>query len=501
MAGSQQRNVVTLILVSLILRLAWAASLETGQDEAYHFLYTVHPDWSYFDHPPMLMYVARCGIAACGGWLHPLSVRLGFVLLFAGSTWVMYVWTRRFYGELAGFYAALALNLSAYYTAAAGAFVLPDGPLLFFALLTMWGVSEALVGSPGRLLPWIWVGLACAGAMLSKYHAVFLPLGTLAYVVLTPSARRTLLTPGPYLAAAIGFCGLIPVLIWNSEHDWASFAFQSSRALGWKFRPGGLAVMLFGPMGLLFPWIWFTLAGILVTRLPSLRKSTGIDRLLLSLSLLPLLLFTLVSCFRPILPHWPLIGFLPLFPMLGFAWSERSEREPVIVRRWLVFMASALVVIAGGFVTQARFGLVKFPFRDPCTEISGWESVGRELQARGLVNRPNTFFFTNRWYASGQLAFAVRNRVDVACYNPGDARGFAFWSRPEDWVGKDGILIDEESHTDAGVHYQDFFREVLPMPPIEMTRGGRPFRTVNVYLCVDQVRPFPFTYERAVKSK
>jgi 4-amino-4-deoxy-L-arabinose transferase-like glycosyltransferase len=530
MAGSQRRNLATLILVSLVLRLAWAASLETGQDEAYHFLYTVHPDWSYFDHPPMLMYIAKAGIVACGGWLHPLSVRLGFVLLFTGSTLVMYFWTSRYYGERAGFYSALALNLAAYYAAAAGAFVLPDGPLLFFALLTMWALSEAMIGSPGqtfskngsdplssldlerpktthqgsdpffgqtppgRLVPWIWVGLACAGAMLSKYHAVFLPLGTLAYVLFTPSARRNLLTPGPYLAAAIGFLGLVPVLIWNSRHDWASFAFQSARAVGLQFRPKGLAVMLFGPMALLFPWIWVPLVGILTTRIPRLRTLSGNDRLLVFLSILPLCLFGVVSCFRPILPHWPLMGFLPLFPLLGATWAERSEREPVAVRRWLIFMFTMLVCIAGGFLTQARFGLVNFPFRDPCTEISGWESVGTELQARGLIDRPNTFLFTNRWYASGQLAFATRNRIDVACYNPGDARGFAFWSKPEDWVGKDGVFIDEDSHSDAGVNYKDFFREIQPLPPIQMTRSGRPFRTVKAYLCIDQTRPFPFTY-------
>ncbi len=500
MAGSQQRNLVTLIVVTMIIRLAWAAGLETGQDEAYHFLYTVHPDWSYFDHPPMVMYVAKIGIAVCGGWIHPLSVRLGFVLLFAGSTWVLYRWTKRFYGDLSGFYAALALNLSAYYTAAAGAFVLPDGPLLFFALLTMWSVSEALIGSPGRILPWIWVGLACAGAMLSKYHAVFLPLGTVFYVLVTPSARWNLKTPGPYVAAVIGFLGLIPVLIWNSQHDWASFAFQSARAVGWQFRPGGLALMLFGPMGFLLPWIWFSFAVILVTRIPKLPSISGIDRILLCLSLLPLVLFTAVACFRPILPHWPLIGFLPLFPMVGSTWASRSECEPVAVRRWLVFMSASLLMIAGAFLIQARFGLINFPFRDPCIEISGWESVGETLRQRGLVDRPNTFLFTDRWYDSGELAFAVRNRIPVACYRQGDARGFAFWSRPEDWLGRDGVLIDEEARPNLGEEYKPYFSEIQQLPPIEMTRGGRPFRTLKAYLCLDQHRPFPFAYKRKVES-
>ena len=497
--SQHQCNLITLILVTLIARLGWAACLETGQDEAYHFLYTVYPDWSYFDHPPMLMYVARLGIAVCGGWLHPLSLRIGFVLLFSGSTWIMFRWTARFYGELAGFHAALALNLSAYYTAAAGAFVLPDGPLLFFSLLTMWSLSEALVQSPGRIAPWIVVGLACAGAMLSKYHAVFLPLGTLVYVAVTPSARWNLRTPGPYLAAAIGFLGLIPVLIWNVQHDWASFAFQSARAVGWKFHPGGLATMLFGPMGFLFPWIWYSFAVVLVTRVSAFRDSSGVDRLVMSLALLPLGLFTAVSCFRPILPHWPLFGFLPLFPLVGASWAAQSVHAPVFARRWLVFMSVTVVLIASAFLVQARFGVIEFPFRDPCIEISGWDSVGKELSARGLVDRPNTFLFADHWFDSGQLAFAIRNRIPVTCYRKGDARGFAFWSRPEDWLGHDGVLIDAEERPLLIDEYKPYFREVRPLPSIQMTRGGRPFRTIQAFLCIEQLRPYPYTYER--KSK
>lgn len=499
MLSVPRRNLLILILVTTILRIGWAAALETGQDEAYHFLYAMHPDWSYFDHPPMLAYVTRFGIAMFGGWLHPLSLRIGFILLFAGSTWCMFEWTARWFGERAGFYAALALNLSAYYAVAAGAFVLPDGPLLFFSLLTMWRASEALLGQPGKVMPWIGVGLACAGAMLSKYHAIFLPLGVLAYVVITPSARWNLRTPGPYLAAAIGFLGFVPILIWNAEHDWASFGFQGARAVGGKFQIGGLAVMIFGPMALLLPWIWVPLVGNLFPRLKSFRTSEGIERLLVCQAVVPLTLFICVSCVRPILPHWPLMGFVPLFPLLGAEWAEKSVTQPVFVRRWLNFMAVFVVCAGSAYILQARFGLIKFPFRDPCIEISGWDSVGKELQTRGYVERSNTFLFTNHWFESGQVAFAVRNRVPVTCYRQGDARGFAYWSRPDDWVGKDGILIDSEQQEGLDKVYEPYFRKVTPLEPFEMTRGGRPFRPVRLYLCSEQLKPFPFDYTRTKK--
>ena len=44
-----------------------AASLGLGNDEAYHYLFAVHRDWSYFDHPPMLAVVERLGIGSGGG--------------------------------------------------------------------------------------------------------------------------------------------------------------------------------------------------------------------------------------------------------------------------------------------------------------------------------------------------------------------------------------------------------------------------------------------------
>ena len=62
-----RRTLWGLIVVSAALRLAWASSLGPGTDEAYHYLFAVHRDWSYFDHPPMLAVVESLGLALAGG--------------------------------------------------------------------------------------------------------------------------------------------------------------------------------------------------------------------------------------------------------------------------------------------------------------------------------------------------------------------------------------------------------------------------------------------------
>jgi len=499
-ANNPRRALAVLILGTFVVRVLWAALVGTGNDEAYNFLYTVYPAWSYFDHPPMTMWISKVGLFVFGGWVDLLSLRSGYLLLFAGSTWALFRLTSRWYGEWAGFYAALALNLSAFYTAAAGAFALPDGPFLFFTLLTFWALSEALVGSPERVRPWVWVGLAWAGALVSKYHAVLLPAGALLYIVVTPSARRLLRSPGPYLATAIGLLGFAPVVLWNTQNGWASFAFQGGRALEWKFRWSGPLVVMLGTMAFLLPWIWLALAKTVVVRLrgPALAN---IDRLLLCLASVPLAFFLVLSCGRGILMHWPLVGFVPLFCLLGQRWAVLAEAQPIRMRRHVTGMAFGVMAAALLVLAQARFGVVSFPSRDPCWEFSGWDSIGAELQARGLMDQPNTFLFTSCWDDSGQLAFSVRNRAPVLCYNTGDARGFAFWSRPEDWVGKDGLFVSLDDNAYAPVQFQAYFQSIELVADFQMIRGGNPFRHVRVFRCTHQVQPFPFTYTRVTSSR
>ena len=116
--------------------------------------------------------------------------------MFAGSTWLLARLTARCFGARAGVLAALVLNATVYYGLMVGTFAEPDGPLLFFWLLTLDRLWVALGGAGGRTWAWLGVGLAWGGAMLSKYHAVLLPVGS--RVVSAPAAR------GPPLPAATG---------------------------------------------------------------------------------------------------------------------------------------------------------------------------------------------------------------------------------------------------------------------------------------------------------
>ena len=95
---------------------------------------------------------------------------------------------------------------------------------------------------------------------------------------------------------------------------------------GCRGRTTWLVAML-AQAGYLFPWIWVPLVVVLVRgwrrlarRSPWVPNGSGS-----AWPTVPLAAFTAVACFRPVLPHWGLIGLVSLFPMLGRAWAARLE--------------------------------------------------------------------------------------------------------------------------------------------------------------------------------
>ena len=129
-------------------------------------------------------------------------------------------------------------------------------------------------------------------------------------------------------------------------------------------------------------------------------------------------------------------------------------------------MALVPVLLAGLVLAQARFGLLEdrqgrllgviAPNNDLTADKICWDEVASELERRGLLTEPRTFLFTDSWDRSAGLALATRGKAPVACYHL-EPRSYSFWSRPEDWVGRDGIFVESERAPGALSRYHRFF--------------------------------------------
>src|SRR5262245_9288354 len=99
---TSRRALWILIACSAVVRLIGAYSLGLGNDEAYHFLYAAHPALSYYDHPPMMAWVEMASLALAGNIHAAWAPRIGFIVIFAGSTWLLARLTSRYFGDWAG---------------------------------------------------------------------------------------------------------------------------------------------------------------------------------------------------------------------------------------------------------------------------------------------------------------------------------------------------------------------------------------------------------------
>ncbi len=495
------RATLWLIGVSTLLRIGWAASLGPGNDEAYYLQYTRHPDFSYFDHPPMVAWLAWLGLRLGSALPMILAMRLPFIVLFSGSTWLVYRLAERHFSARAGLFAALVLSAAGYFPLAAGSFALPDGPLVFWWLVTLHTLRSA-TRKPAGMQAWIGVGLAWGCALLSKYHAALLPLGYLTFLIIEPRGRAWLRQPGPYLALAVGLLVFSPVLGWNAAHGWSSFAFQGGRALGaeWSPRPDRLVGVIGGQLLYLLPWVWLVLVIVLVKVVRAQTTSAG-ERFLAAQAMVPLAAFLTVGLWKSLLPHWSLIGFLPLIPLLGNRLDQQARRRPLQTRLRLGFWLAAPMAVAAAMLLQTNYGILQRdgwawfrvlpPAQDPSLDLYGWRELVSELKVRRLVETGETPLMTSKWYHTSQLAFGLPQHMPVLCTSNRAPLGFRDWSLPEQWVGRDSILAVINHSSTEPAAYERWFERIEPLGGVTIKRNGAAVKVVQLYRCVRQKRPLP----------
>jgi len=480
-ARRMQGWALAVIALATLARLGLAAMLPVGVDEAYSIGIARQFSLSYFDHPPLHLWLVGAW-AKLWGSEDLLLLRLPFIALGALSSWLLYALGARLFGPIAGLWSAVIFNLAPVFGVAHGALIFPDGPLLAAALATALLVARIVLvpGDGQRLGLWALAGLMAGLAVLSKYHGVLLVLGILLFLATTREGRRWLLTPGPWLAGAIAAACFVPVLLWNAQHDWASFAFQAGRGRvggGGELRPFGPIESLLSQAAYLLPWIAVPMAMFLVRGVVS-GPGNARRWLLVCLATLPIVIFTGLTLFGRGLPHWQMPGWLFAIPLLGEALAQAGR----MTRRISVAIAVVTTLVLGGLATvvtmQARWGsfdqqtLQLFGGSDPTDALLSWEPLLPELAARGLPADDRTFIGTFNWARAGELNALFGKRIPVLCLCD-DARHFTYLNPPEAYAGWNAILIGMPGHIDDDAALGEEFATLGPVEDISLSKGAR----------------------------
>ena len=191
-------------------------------DEAQYWDWSRHLAWGYFSKPPVLPVLIKVSTAVGGDgaagvrWL--VQALWGLIpLMLWRLGWEMQRDTQsRFSSPHAVGAWAAALATATLVFGVLGQVATTDGPLLFCWVLHMWLLWRALQ-RPASMTRWMWVGLALALGVLSKY-TMAASLAT--WLILWLRQPQWLVLRGMLMAGLLAVVCWLPHLAWNHAHDW-----------------------------------------------------------------------------------------------------------------------------------------------------------------------------------------------------------------------------------------------------------------------------------------
>jgi dolichol-phosphate mannosyltransferase len=472
-----------LIAFAAALRVVYAGSVELLPEETYYWNYSQHLDWGYLDHPPMVAWLIKFGTALFGQT--EFGVRFGALCCGAVASIFVYRLAQNLYGAAAAL-AALLLAQALPFFFLAGLLMTPDAPLTAAWAASLYFLERALIAEQRRA--WLLAGIALGLGMISKYSIALLVAVSCAFMLWDAKARRWWRRPEPYVAALLAAAIFSPVIIWNAQHEWISFAFQTSRRLAEAPR-FALHKLIASMLVILTP------TGLLALIAAFAARSTGdeaIDavrrrRWSALAILLPLAVFAAFSLRHEVKLDWTGTLLTAALPVL--AWGMIAPREKLsrfaawLKAAWPATLVAMLLIYGAGlhYLTLGIWGvgfgkhIELFPvgWRDLSTQVINTAAAYRAQNGSDAL-----IVGMDRYAIASELAFYGSKQhphLDTANSHLFGGMGlmYGLWMPPKRQEHKDLLLVawDRADLEDKSVAAQ--VERLGPIEDQQLTRDGK----------------------------
>jgi hypothetical protein len=452
------------------------------QDAYYHF-YGEHLALSYFDHPGMIGYILR-------GFTEVFGKTIFVVKL---ADFVVTSFTLFSFHKLAGLFLSKAKALRALVLISSTLCVsvlsfnsTPDVPLLLFWTLTLISLYKAIFDH--KKWHWIFAGIFMGLAFDSKYTALLLQIGLLAFLVFSNQYRKLLLSPWLWFSLVISVLVTFPVWWWNYQHEFASFAFQGSNRTGsisqFKISPD----YFFGAIGHQLVLLLPILFAVFIT-----FTFKFIKRALLKFKLPKAKTLFLLAFFVP-----TFVGFFMITPIywVKLNWMMPSYITGSIIAGMFIskklLKAQIITSIVFHVLIAAQILFYLVPIKSDDTWV-GWKELAIEttkLQAK----YPNSFVFSDDNYkTSAVLNFFMDEKVYAQNIIGLQALQFDYvGDNLSDLNHKNALFIDSDTRFknadkkgEIPTKLNGYFENITELQPIIITLNGKEVRKFWVFYCTN----------------
>lgn len=477
-SSNYTRNFWLFLIAVTVARLFIAQALGPAPQESYYWNYSKHLDLSYFDHPPMTAYLIYLFTSVFGD--NAFGIHFSAIFISVILTISLFYFVSMLFDEKIAFWAVVVASTT--FIFALGALIItPDAPLLLFWLLMMISLYQSV--KSGKNLWWILTGIFLGAAFISKYTAMFAAIGALLYLVVLKQRRMYLKTAGPLLAFVTTLIVSLPVIIWNYQHHWASFSFQSERraaelvSLRTDYFFGFIGSQI-GVLGIfLMPlFIWAIIKAI--------GKVKNEPRLALFFwfCIPTLVLFVMISHLTYVKMNWLAPAYFSGLPLALYFYFNSTKRS---LKTYGVFALTFSVIVTTVIHILALlpgFGLGR------ADTINGYKELSAKVDEikKGLESQGQLFICGYEYKTASQLRFYLKGQPETCSNNIVGKKGLAYdyWSDPDTLVGWNCIFVYDERNRYKEPRTLSVFFELVEGPEVlTVTRGGKKITDFYIYKC------------------
>lgn len=449
--------------------------------DAYYYLYGQNLSLSYFDHPGMIGYQLRLFTDVFGQSV--FVIKFSDFIISSLTIYTFYKLALKFTGSYRANIATLLLT-STLFISILSFNSTPDVPLLLFWTLSVLYLYKAIFEEQ----KWFWIlgGITMGLAFDSKYTALLLQIGLLAFFAFSNKYRKLLLSPWLWCCLLISVLVTAPVWIWNYEHDFVSFLFQSTQRTGSisKFKInfgyffGAIGHQLFLLIPILFGVFWFFTCKYIKRAVTTLKLPSA-KILFLFAFFVPT--FVGFFCLTPIYwvkLNWMMPSYITGIILASFFISKK------LIKYQLIFSIVLHILVA----LEVVFYIV--PIKSDDTWV-GWKELANET-THLQEQYPNTFIFSNDNYkTSACLNFYLDEKVYAQNVIGKHALHFDYLGDDLRLLnGKNGLFINSDKRFKNSQKrgkttplLNTYFEKVTELKPIIIKTNGKETRKFWVFYC------------------
>lgn len=440
------------------------AGIGLGPDEAQYWTWSQELDWGYYSKPPGIAWQIWLGTFLLGNT--ELGVRsLALVFGFALPLAVFWCAKNCHVKPAACLWAGIVMAFTPLGILGSLLAITDGGMILCWTIVCgMILRSISLQKAPSYLL----LGAVIAIGALFKWPIYYLWLIVLASLPFYPMLKSPRLIYG----VAISLLGLLPSLIWNYSHDFATWRHvfatihNPAPSDGSTASSGGNPLEFLGAQAALLSPVLF---GLLVLSYCGLFRASSQLKWCGWVSLVGFAGFAIMALFKKMQGNWAIF----VYPT-AIVWMCGMIAERKWGRQWLVggtivsVVLCALVISLPQIQSSEQFGRYISYKTNPFRHNVGWDRLSLNLMQHGY-HPDEHFLFGDKYQMSSILSFYGPAQKRAYFFNLHGIRNnqFSYWpSMVDERVGSDGyfVLAENSPHLerDAEKRIRDYQQLLTP---------------------------------------